>query len=176
MTAETTTEDNTTSETPKGPPATADALKLVKNNVYLAAGAGLLGVVPIPVLDFAAVTAVNVKMLRELANFYNLEFKNELAKSSVGALIGGATAPWLTISATGTLMRFIPGLGQLFALVTGPAAAAAVTYAVGRVFVLHFGSGGNFLDFDPDRFRRYFNEELEKGRERAESDETQDSP
>ena len=45
-----------------------------------------------------------------------------------------------------------------------PAAAGASTYAVGQVFIQHFESGGTFLDFDPDKVKAYFAEQVEKGK------------
>jgi hypothetical protein len=40
--------------------------------------------------------------------------------------------------------------------------ASASTYAVGRVFIQHFESGGTFLDFDPDKVRAHFEAEFKK--------------
>ena len=47
---------------------------------------------------------------------------------------------------------------------TLPAASGALTYAVGRVFIQHFESGGTFLDFDPAEVSKYFAEKYEQGR------------
>ena len=40
--------------------------------------------------------------------------------------------------------------------------ASASTYAVGRVFIQHFASGGTFLDFKPEEVRDFFNAEFKK--------------
>jgi len=44
-----------------------------------------------------------------------------------------------------------------------PGMAAAATYAMGRVFVMHFESGGTFLDLDPAKAEAHFREVLAKG-------------
>jgi uncharacterized protein (DUF697 family) len=146
-------------------PPTEGALAIVKVNAAWAAGAGLI---PAPLVDFAAITGVNIKMTHELATYYGLAFRAELAASAIGALVAGASAPWLAYGAVGSLVKMIPGVGTTIGWATGPVVAAAVTYAVGRVFVLHFGSGGTFLDFDPKKFRDHFNQQLEAGRKQAE--------
>ena len=49
-------------------------------------------------------------------------------------------------------------------LVAVPGVAAAFTYAVGKVLVQHFASGGTFLDFDPKKVREYFARQFEEGK------------
>jgi sugar phosphate isomerase/epimerase len=39
----------------------------------------------------------------------------------------------------------------------------ASTYALGKVFVQHFESGGTFLDFEPAKVKEYFQKEFENG-------------
>jgi lipoate-protein ligase A len=44
------------------------------------------------------------------------------------------------------------------------AIGGAATYAIGRVFIQHFESGGTFLDFNPEKVREYFKEQFERGK------------
>ena len=44
-------------------------------------------------------------------------------------------------------------VGTLFGVISVSAFAAAGTYAVGRLFVAHFESGGTLLDLDVERAR-----------------------
>jgi hypothetical protein len=55
-------------------------------------------------------------------------------------------------------------IGVMSAFVAIPGLAAAFTYAVGKVFVQHFASGGTFLDFDPKKVREHFAREFEEGK------------
>ena len=41
------------------------------------------------------------------------------------------------------------------------------TWALGKVFIQHFESGGTFLDFDPEEVKEYFKAQFEEGREVA---------
>jgi len=50
-------------------------------------------------------------------------------------------------------------------MVSMAALGGAGTYAVGKVFIEHFESGGTFLSFDPDKVREKFKALFEKGKE-----------
>ncbi len=47
-------------------------------------------------------------------------------------------------------------------MLTVPTFAAASTYAVGKIFVQHFESGGTVLSFNPDKVRDYYEAELKQ--------------
>jgi thiamine pyrophosphate-dependent acetolactate synthase large subunit-like protein len=42
--------------------------------------------------------------------------------------------------------------------------SGASTYALGEVFKKHFETGGTFLDFDPSRLKKFYQEKFEKGK------------
>ena len=50
----------------------------------------------------------------------------------------------------------MPLVGPALGVLSMPAMAAAVTWAVGKVFMQHFASGGTLLDFDPEKTRTHF--------------------
>ena len=56
----------------------------------------------------------------------------------------------------------LPLVGSLLSVASLPLFAGGITYAVGKVFITHFASGGTFLDFDPDKVRSYFNQQVGK--------------
>ena len=128
-----------------------------------AAGVGL---VPLPLADLAALVAANLKMLRDLANHYGVEFREEMAKSAIASLLAAAGVPALVMPAV-SLIKLIPGAGSLVGGLTVPALAGGLTYATGRVFIRHFESGGTFLDFNADRFKSMFKKEMKEGQEKA---------
>jgi uncharacterized protein (DUF697 family) len=133
------------------------------------AGAGLI---PLPLLDVAAVTGVQLKMISELGKLYDIPFKRDLAKSIMGSLLGAVSAPLLAAGSLGVLgpaLKVLPGIGTLLGTVATPAFNAAATYALGRVFVQHFESGGTFLDMDPEKVREHFKQEFESGRLRQDA-------
>jgi uncharacterized protein (DUF697 family) len=47
-----------------------------------------------------------------------------------------------------SVVKFVPVVGSLAGMITEPAIAAAATYALGKVFIQHFESGGTLLDFN----------------------------
>lgn len=137
-----------------------EAGRIVRNYTLGAMGASL---VPIPMLDLAAITGIQLKMLHSLAKMYDLPFKKDLGKSLIASLVGG----YIPYATTGTLassfVKFVPFIGQGLALVSMPILAGATSYAVGKVFIQHFEAGGTFLDFDPEEVREYFAEQFKEG-------------
>ena len=137
------------------------AQKIIRQNVVWAVGGGVL---PLPLVDVIAITAINVKMVKELADVYELPFKEDQVKSLLAALLAGLGAPALGMALTVSLIKSIPVIGALSAVAAVPFLSAAFTYAVGKVFVQHFAAGGTILDFDPRRVREHFAREFESGK------------
>jgi uncharacterized protein (DUF697 family) len=167
MNAETTTEATTPVTT--APAASREERQLVASKTVrnYSIGAAAVGLIPAPLLDLAAMTGVQLKMLHSLSNQYGVEFKEELARSSLVSLLGAAL-PVTTSGAAISAMKLIPIIGQAAAMVTLPALALASTYAVGKVFIQHFEAGGTFLTFDPEKVREYFEEQFREGKKLAE--------
>lgn len=141
-------------------PPTAGADAIVRRWTLWAAGFGLI---PLPVVDFAATTGFSLKMLRDLAAYYDVPFRPDLGKAAVTSLVGGAASPLLAAGVT-SIAKALPIIGLPIAIVSGPALCGSITYAIGRVFTGHFGSGGTLFDFDPEAFRDYFHEQIDVGR------------
>ncbi len=132
-----------------------NARALVKQYCGWSAGAGL---VPIPVLDVAALTVVQVKMLRRLTKLYGLKFSENDGKTYVSSLLSSLTATSLGVSAAGRGLMFFSGIGRLVGFLAMPVFAAAFTWAVGRIFIYHYESGGSFFSFDPEKMTLHFRE------------------
>jgi uncharacterized protein (DUF697 family) len=135
--------------------------RIIKENILWAAGGGLI---PVPVLDIVAITAVEVKMLKELSALYDLPFREHQVKGILASLVAGVGAPALGMAITASLFKSVPILGAVSGFIAVPGAAAAFTYAVGKVFLQHFASGGTFLDFDPKKVREHFARQFEEGK------------
>lgn len=142
------------------------ANKQVRN---YAMGAGAIGLVPLPLIDLAALSALQLKMLHSLSKIYGVEFKPSLGKASVSSLLGGVTSLTMAAPLAASLSKFIPVIGQTLSMGSLAVTSSATTYAVGQVFKQHFASGGTFLTFDPEKVRDYFEEQLEKGKDLANS-------
>jgi uncharacterized protein (DUF697 family) len=135
----------------------ADALKIVNSHMGWSTGAGLI---PIPLADLAAITAVQIHLVKSLSELYDVSFKRSAVKSIIGALVGGGSA-CIAAGPISSLVKVVPLVGQIAGILVEPAIAAASTYAVGKVFIQHFESGGTFLDFDPAAVREYYRAEFE---------------
>ncbi len=132
----------------------------VRNHVIWSMGAGFI---PIPIADFVAVAAVQLDMIRTISNIYGVDFKETEGKALVTSLTGSG----LSRLGANALIKLIPGFGSMLGGVSMSIVSGASTYALGQVFKRHFAVGGTFLDFDTDRFQRYYDEQFEKGKEVA---------
>ncbi|WP_051321339.1 YcjF family protein [Chrysiogenes arsenatis] len=143
----------------------AEANTTVNNHTAMAAGVGLI---PFPLLDMVAITGLQINMLSRLCAIYGVPFSQDRAKHIVASLVGGAGTYYLSPPVM-SLVKFIPLVGQAAAMLTMPAIAGASTYAVGKVFIRHFESGGTFLTFDPAKTKEYFSKMYAEGKEVANS-------
>ena len=140
----------------------------VQRYIYWSMGAGLI---PLPFVDLAAVFGIQVKMIYDLSKEYNIAFSKSRVKSLVASLVGGAvpTAVGGAVStlALGSMAKTLPYIGTVVGVVSVPVFCGASTYALGRVFIQHFASGGTFLDFDPAAVREYYRTQFEAGKDVA---------
>lgn len=135
--------------------------RAIRNHVMWSMGAGFI---PLPVADFLAVAAVQLDMIRSLSNVYGVDFKETEGK----ALITSLTGSGLSRVGANALVKMIPGVGSLLGGVSMSILSGASTYALGQVFKTHFSSGGTILDLDTSRFKKYYEEQFEKGKKVAE--------
>ena len=82
-----------------------EADHVVRKHVLYSMGAGL---VPVPLIDIAAVTAVQIDMLRQLAVLYGADYDATKGKAFASALAGGTFA---RIGAS--VVKSIPGVGTI---------------------------------------------------------------
>lgn len=138
--------------------------EIIRHHMYASVGVGLF---PLPLFDFVALTGIQLNMLRKLAEAYDIPFRKETAKNIVSSLIGGALPTTLSGPLAASVAKFVPFLGQTAGVLAMPVVSGAATYAIGKVFVQHFASGGTFLTFDPDQVRDYYEKMFREGQEAA---------
>ena len=137
---------------------------VITRHVAVAASAGLI---PLPIVDFAAVTGVQLTMLALICNIYKQPFSKEAARSIIASLVGGAvTGGEASSLAISSKLKFIPVVGTAVSWLVTPALAGATTYAIGRVFVRHLESGGSLLTFDGQKMKGYMEKAMEEGKKR----------
>lgn len=138
----------------------AKATEIIRNHMGFAAGAAL---VPFPGADLAAVSAVQVNMMRQLAKLYQVPFMDDLGKSIIAAIAGGSVA---RIGAS--LVKAIPGVGTAIGSVSMPVLSAASTWALGRVVANHLHQGGSLASLDLGMAQKRYRQEMEEGKALAE--------
>lgn len=139
---------------------TRHADTIIKNHMMWSMGAGLI---PVPIADFFAVSAIQLDMVRQLCKLYDVDFKENEMKAVVTAL----TSSGLAKAGARAAIKFIPGLGSVIGGVTMAVLSGGSSYALGEVFKKHFETGGTILDFDMDRLKKIYNEKFEKGKKVA---------
>ena len=133
---------------------------IIKRNTLWALGAGAL---IIPWVDVAAALAVQMKMLKQMSDLYGVKYSEGIAKKLVLSLLMSSGGVLVGVAAASAL-KAIPGVGSVLGALSFPLSAAAFTNAVGRVFLLHFETGGTLLDFDPKKVQEHFTREYEKSK------------
>jgi uncharacterized protein (DUF697 family) len=131
----------------------------VRNHALIAAGLGLL---PMPVVDLVVLTGTQLNLLRELGNLYGTDFKEDIVKKLTASLINGYV-PLQFAAPLASALKVIPLIGQTAGSLSMSVIGGGLTYAIGKVFVQHFESGGTFLDFDPTSVRAYFRQQFMDG-------------
>jgi uncharacterized protein (DUF697 family) len=108
-------------------------------------------------------------MVHSIANKYEVPFSQNLVKSLIAALTGGVLSATTATSIT-SLVKMVPFIGQVAGFIGGAVMFGATSYAIGKVFIEHFESGGTFLDFEPENMKAHFQQLFEEGQKFAAKD------
>jgi uncharacterized protein (DUF697 family) len=157
------TEKKDSAEVATGP-ATAEMTDSARDELAsqlvdrLSLWSGAAGLIPLPLVDVAAVGGVQLHMLRRLSEIYGIPFSENRGKSIL-ASVAGAVIPASTATTTAmgvsSFMKGLPGIGTAIGALTMPVVSAGATWVIGKVFIQHFASGGTLLDFNPPDYREF---------------------
>ncbi len=125
------------------------AMKIVNKHVLLSGG---IGFIPAPFFDQIAIAGVLANMLNALCRFYGIKFSDHKIKAIVASVLGGAHSDWITYYIVKYLSKLAPSINAVGNFVTRPIISAAITYAVGKLFVHHFESGSWLRVKEPKLF------------------------
>src|ERR1044071_8558646 len=95
---------------------------------------GAAGLLPIPVVDIAAIGGVQLQMLRRLSEIYGVPFTENRGKSILASLAGAvipASTATTTMVGVGSLVKGFPGLGTAVGALTMPVFSAGATWVIG---------------------------------------------
>jgi uncharacterized protein (DUF697 family) len=123
---------------------------------------GAAGIIPVPIIDFAAISAIQLNMLNKIGDIYGYKFSSNWGKEVIGSLVGGYLATTLGKGIGLRMVKAIPIIGGIASSLVVPGLAAGSTWALGQIFITHFESGGTLLDFDPKKYKDHFAEMVKK--------------
>lgn len=138
-----------------------EAEAIVRKHVLLAAGAGLI---PVPLADVAAITGIQLRMLRELTTHYGISIAQHRPESIIYSLLAGFASREIAAIGFSGILKTIPVIGSMIGAASMPIASAALTYAVGTSFNEHFAAGGNFDTLSIPKMRASLGRKIETGR------------
>ena len=124
-----------------------------------AAYSAAAAVIPFPLGDVLAITALQLDLVRVLANIYEQDFTASLGKSVVTSLTGTSLARM-----GASAVKMIPGIGTWSGGAVQLALASGSTYAIGHLFKSHFAAGGTLDTFNPEKARDMYEKYVEKGK------------
>jgi uncharacterized protein (DUF697 family) len=146
-----TTADAATADSVDAAATKSRARKLVERfSLY----SGVAGLLPVPVVDVAAVGGVQLQMLRRISQLYAVPFSKNRGKAIV-ASVAGTMIPASTGLGVASMAKSVPVAGTAIGARTAPALSVGATYVIGMAFVEHFARGGTLLDFDPPDHREF---------------------
>lgn len=122
------------------------------------------GLIPVPFVDTAAISGLQMKMIYELCKVYDVPFKKELVATILSGLLGGSATTYASQKVGEAVLSKVPYVGTVISSVTQPAIAYATTYAIGMTFVNHFETNGNLLSFELESANKVFKEQYDKAK------------
>ena len=114
----------------------ARARSIVERHKTFAAVGGLF---PLPIVNVAGVTAVILRMVKQLSDLYGVPFERDRTRSLIVGLVGGAVPTGLG-TATASTLAFVLPAHALVGLGVSAISAGALTRGIGLVFLDHFES------------------------------------
>lgn len=127
------------------------ASKLIES---FALWSGAAGIIPIPLLDLAAIGGLQLQMVRRLSEIYDVPFSENRGKAVLASL-AGVMIPATSGIGAASFLKAIPIVGTIASALAIPALSSGATYAIGKAFMQHFASGGTFLNFNPPDYREF---------------------
>ncbi|MCA9526212.1 MAG: DUF697 domain-containing protein [Myxococcales bacterium] len=141
---------------------------IIRSHVIWATGAGA---VPIPLVDFAAVSGIQLDMLKQLAAHHGVAYSEQQGKAWLSVLSASFIA-----RLGANVLKLIPGIGSVIGGASMAVMSGASTYALGKVAAEHFEREGTFDDLDVEAAKVRYAEAFEEGkkvaREQAETGQT----
>ncbi|MFK7935700.1 MAG: DUF697 domain-containing protein [Saprospiraceae bacterium] len=132
------------------------AMGIIRKFTLIAAGGGLI---PLAAVSATANTGIQVMMIKELCQLFNVQFDGKVATTVVTAVIGSAIIQGASIAVSGG----IPGVVNPTKGISGAILAGVYTATVGEFYKVHFQKGGTLEDASLLDIGKYFKAEIDNG-------------
>jgi uncharacterized protein (DUF697 family) len=121
------------------------------------------GLIPLPLVDIAAVSATQVRLITALAELYGAPFSRDMVKACVAAVAGGVSPYAISFGTVSLLFKSMPGAGLAVGLVGMAGLSNLSTRVIGRIFAHHFASGGDVWNADLRALSQTYSDTMAKG-------------
>ncbi|MFH0997747.1 MAG: DUF697 domain-containing protein [Pseudomonadota bacterium] len=138
-----------------------EADNTIKNYIILAMGTGLI---PSALVDIVAITALEVKMIGDLARVYDFPIPYRLVRYKILISLIGSIGPVYLSAKMHAALKSVPLIGHAVYVGMLSITGGAAMYAVGKIFQKHYESGGTFLSSENSILRNYFREKYQEGK------------
>ncbi|KPA10012.1 GTPase [Candidatus Magnetomorum sp. HK-1] len=147
---------------------------IIRRHVWASMSVSLI---PIPLVDFTALTAIQFNMIRKISKLYGIPLIKSPQKTMKSWILMFASfaddialaffrktiLPTVTLSLASSFSKAVPVAGQTIGVVSAPIINGAFTYALGKVFIMHFETGGTFMTFDPEKAKEVYEKMFKEG-------------
>lgn len=132
-----------------GHPSREKGWEVIRHHAWMTMGAGVL---PIAVLDLWAVATIQVEMIRQLCDVYQVPFE----KQKIKAVVAAASVSLLARGGVRYFMKRMPLVGPILGGASMALMTGASTLALGHLFSSHLEAGGEMSGFPPRRWKQQF--------------------
>jgi uncharacterized protein (DUF697 family) len=129
---------------------------VIDNHVLWAMGGGAI---PLPILDAAIVTAIQLNMFKELCMIYQVDYNETFGRNLISSIAGASLA-----AIAASFIKAIPVVGTLLGSAPMVVLSGASTYGMGQVFKKYLEVGGFVNTFSFENAQKIYEEAFEKGK------------
>jgi uncharacterized protein (DUF697 family) len=141
---------------------------IVMNYTLMSGG---LSLIPLPWMDIAGVTALQLEMLEKLASHYQVDYSKTRAKAFIASLTSNVAAKF-----GASLVKAIPVIGPIVGGVSGIVFLGGATFMIGSAAVEAFESGEDLIDSTLKPVKKVYEQALGQGMKKAQDLRGKPSP
>jgi len=119
------------------------------------------GAIPVPLLDIAATTAIQVAMIKRLCEINGIEYKDEQSTALISAIASSFIGKFAA-----SFVKAIPVIGWIFGIPAQVVASGILTHATGKAFMGYIGANKSIKkvrDFNVSEFMSRIKDNVDGG-------------